>query len=58
MSSPDDELAEITEDMLREHVSEVMFDPGSQFEPDCVFCRRAVQLGYFAAFGIGPDDLA
>ncbi len=44
---------EWTAEVLREHVSEIVFDAGAAYDPDCVLCQRAEAAGLFKPYG-GP----
>ncbi|MES1975852.1 MAG: hypothetical protein V4472_25620 [Pseudomonadota bacterium] len=47
------ELDALTEEEVSEHVSTVMFDTHDA-DPDCLLCRRGVELGVWARYGY-PD---
>jgi hypothetical protein len=48
------DFAELEATELAEHVADILFD-GSVYNPDCVLCKRAVETGAFAAYGIDPN---
>jgi hypothetical protein len=37
---------------MREHVSEIMFDPSSSPEHDCTLCQQAVVAGIWREYGV------
>lgn len=42
---------EWTEELLQEHVSEIVFDASEEYDPDCVLCQKAQALGLFDPYG-------
>jgi hypothetical protein len=52
-SPPDCIPAEWESEVLEDHVAEIIFDPYSSYQPDCVLCRRAADAGLFDIFA-GP----
>lgn len=53
--TPDDASA-LEREELEEHVSEILFDAQSSYDPECLFCQRATALGLFARYGFDPSD--
>ncbi len=54
LSTPECIPAEWESKVLEDHVAEIIFDPYSSYQPDCVLCRRAADAGLFAIFTRPP----
>lgn len=62
MSTEDcpDNAAEAELLLVEEHVSEIMFNSHASPEDDCFLCKRGIELGVWAAYGVSdpfaPED--
>lgn len=48
----DQELRDLIDSEIAEHVGEIMFDSLSRPDPDCTLCKRGIETGAWAAFGV------
>lgn len=42
------------DDVVRDHVTDILFDPNDMPDKDCMLCRQGVAQGVWAEFGY-PD---
>ena len=49
--------AEWTDDLLAEHVADILFDGSESYEPDCVLCEQAIQRGHWEKYGYTRERL-
>ena len=49
--TPDD-AAEWERDEVWEHAGEIMFDGSDRPDPDCLLCKRGIEMGAWAHFGV------
>ncbi len=52
--TPEEGAARLLLEEVEEHVSEIMFDSLSSPEDDCLLCKRGIELGVWARYGV--DD--
>jgi hypothetical protein len=54
---PDIFPPEWTDDALREHVADIMFNGAESLDPDCILCQEAAHGGHFDRFDDGDPWL-
>lgn len=55
VNTPHD-VSAVEREELEEHVSEILFDAANEYDPACLFCKRAVEVGIFARYGFHPES--
>lgn len=53
-----DDVSETERRELNDHVADILFDPGSSYEADCLMCKRAVAIGLFEEWGFDVEELS
>lgn len=60
--TPEEGAARLLLEEVEEHISEIMFTSHESPEPDCLLCKRGIELGVWARYGVddpfAPEDVS